>query len=388
MVYTTHKTYRKITLPTSLIERINALELSNLQSNHCYHILYLLTVNPSRDRSLFTDWQPLANNYLRLIIGRLAPTYLDILGDANIIDCDGKFYQGKALCYRINKDIDFSEPCKTITFHYTSKIELITFQEGKKETFNFQETLTGLDINFDKLQETTTEYVNSLSLDKFTTNYDIQWGKSKSVDIIDSEGCIETTYLNKSQAMTFAANKGYDVIEDGKSIKIMDATMFLANKKAYVEAYYRNSIEALKDEATIYAKRNQTNTRLDTNFTCMPSELLDVIYADNNITEIDQANSQPALLAYKMELDGITGDDVEQFQKVAYEGSFYEYMAAEIGVDRKRAKKMMFEVLFSSSIANSDNKRVFQTSFPTVWEYIKDYKKQMVKKSSQSCYKN
>ena len=357
-----------------VIEQIEGLGLTKTQLNHCYHILYLIGVNPSRDRQLFTDYQPLAKVYLQQVLGDKHYRYINILGDAGIIDCDNIYHTGKALCYRFNKGINFNDEYKTVTFSYKSKVTLSDYTSNRQHRQHFIKLVQNLNIPFDKLYAKKDEILKNLSIDDYSLDYDIIWDEPRLVTIIDENGEFEVKRFNKDAGIDYATQLGLSVIEDKTKLRIMDTDTFIENKKHFVNSFYTNCIESLKDESSLYAKRNRTNNRLDTNFTQLATSLLDIIYEENGIVEVDAMNSQPALLAHKLDLELLKGEDVEQFKTIAYNGSFYEFIAEQIGVDRKRAKIMMFEVLFSGSRCNSKNKKMFRELFPTVWEYISDFK--------------
>jgi len=364
---------KKLTIPKSLFYKIEALNLNKTQRIKCYNLIYLLTSTPSRKGGLFLEWTPLSYYFLRLVLGSRYIDYVNILGEAGIIDCDDLFYEGKALCYRMNSSIDYSEELITVEFNYTYSEELNRIRINRNESHRFYKNLSNLKIDFNKLELLAQESIDKISIDNFTTNNNLFWSGAKEVETITPLGS-RKAFISRAAAVRDAISLNMDLIQGGNGIKIMDAKEFIAQKKLFKRAYFKNCIEALKDPNTIYAKRNKTNNRLDTNFTSFPSVLLEEIYLQNDILEIDAVNSQPALLAYILEQEGVVGDDVDIFIEAAYNGEFYEYMSNKLGVDRAKAKAITFEVLFSSSIVNSDEKSLFKSCFPIVWEYIKHIK--------------
>lgn len=367
------KIHKKLTIPKTLFYRIEKLNLTKIQKERCYSILYILTSKAKYRGFTFEDWRPLSSSYLRLVIGNHYLDYINILGEAGIIDCDELFYEGKALCYRVNSSVNYEEELCTLDFDININRELSNIRGDRNESYRFLKSLQELNIDYNKLEAIAEKAINNISIKDFTANANLHWKGGREVEFV-SGNISYSAYLKRDAAVREAEASGRDMIRTDSGIKIIDVNEFINRKKISSRVYYKNVIEAIKDPKTIYAKRNDTNRRLDTNFTNLPSKLLEEIYLQNDILEIDSVNSQPALLAYILETEGVVGDDVDVFIETAYNGCFYEYLSNKLGVDRSRAKNITFEVLFSSSRINSDDKALFQATFPIVWEYIKHIK--------------
>ena len=152
------------------------------------------------------------------------------------------------------------------------------------------------------------------------------------------------------------------------------------------------------DSRDIYIKINDTNERLDSNFTRLPSELVPHLTIDgNSLTEIDIRCSQPffssTLFFPKPEIINVLNDflgrshtmsvlslhiydcvDVKLYSSLVITGKFYEYMMEKFKendiafIDRDDLKEKMFIVLFGKREAFIYNKaaRLFKELFPNV----------------------
>jgi hypothetical protein len=153
----------------------------------------------------------------------------------------------------------------------------------------------------------------------------------------------------------------------------------------------------------IYIKCNSTNGRLDSNFTRLPSELVQHLHIDGKpLSEIDLRNSQPffaaAMICPTREINYVLEkylgrklmtktralsirdrEDVQQYISLVTSGTLYEPFlidrvkeAGIIGVDRKELKGRVFRVFFGK-IGSWRYDRVawiFRKAFPNVVTYF------------------
>jgi len=216
----------------------------------------------------------------------------------------------------------------------------------------------------------------------------------------------EKTYKTHEEIKTY----GLDVIKDGRKLFLVKKNEYIEKKREYIEKSYGYQLEKLS-ERNFSAKRNVTNIRLDTNLTNLPSLLLSFITLEGEeLINIDLSNSQLIILSYLIktnQLDkyitqyterkqapvymsvnkvGIKHDirpkylnykTLRNFVEFTENGTIYNYISDELGFnDRDRAKKAMFEILFSSHKYRSTAKTAFGRLFP-VLKFITDaYKKE------------
>src|SRR5690606_12133187 len=136
-------------------------------------------------------------------------------------------------------------------------------------------------IPFPALYKKIDEVVENLTMNDFIVNNDVDYENAKEVQIVDSYDQIQKVYMTKEDALKTAAHEGKALIQEKKRTYLVDKEMFLEDKKRYIKESYLMAVENLKSEDTLYASRNETNNRLDTNFTNMAKELLKIIYDEN-----------------------------------------------------------------------------------------------------------
>lgn len=113
--------------------------------------------------------------------------------------------------------------------------------------------------------------------------------------------------------------------------------------------------------------RNDTNNRLDYNLTNMKKDLIDFIRFDGeSLIELDIANCQFAILS------NIAKSIDPLFIKHAQSGTLYQYIATELNISSKEAKKLMFNVAFDKIRSEQD---IIRDLFPKTMEWIDSYKK-------------
>lgn len=250
---------------------------------------------------------------------------------------------------------------------YSSKV--LTPYE-KSLYIDFIETLEGLEIDFEKLKENVLNKVKNVKMQSFKTGKNINAEKFEVIFL--SSG--QKRYLTKKKARSIAKHNYETLIKDGKNYYIGGKEQFLAYKKNNMLNSYLDAIERLK-EGDLYAKRNEVNGRLDTNFTNLPNFMLKTIMEDNDLVSIDLANSQFAILAHRMEKEGYDTPDFTLFKEAAYKGNLYDKATELMGYDtRNETKTGFFETLFSRSTNNSERKNKLLSVYPTVIKYTDDVK--------------
>jgi len=148
----------------------------------------------------------------------------------------------------------------------------------------------------------------------------------------------------------------------------------------------------------IYIKVNDTNFRLDTNFTHLPGELSEFLSIGGQpVVELDITNSQPFFAAtlfdmrpeveavmtkylgssftiYTKSLQLYNKEDVKLYTSLVCSGKFYDFMADQFtaqGIpfeNRKDLKRQLFVVFFGKGISYKYNKAAdgFRKTFPNV----------------------
>ena len=175
------------------------------------------------------------------------------------------------------------------------------------------------------------------------------------------------------------------LISDLFSVDIdFERSIFYLNllKKSEIDVYNRNiySVESINDKHIFY--HFDDYGRLHTNFTILKSFIRkNCLTIDGMQTcEFDIKNSQPLFLC-KLIQDSQTAwvskDEFEFFKGLVTTGNFYQYLMQISGEkDRNLVKEMTYKVLFGHNKSNSKSDKIFQNIFPTIYNFIKLYKKE------------
>jgi hypothetical protein len=182
-------------------------------------------------------------------------------------------------------------------------------------------------------------------------------------------------WMQKELAIDKAKKEKQFLIQDGDNFYIGHPEEFLIRKKISILQSYKSSIKNIEYK-NFYGKRNETNNRLDTNLTNMPKLLVNKICYDNKLIQLDLCNAQFAILSHYLE-DTLATDDFINFKTQSYNGVLYEYIVENLGLKtRYEAKKMMFELMFSNEDYSSELKTKLKELFPSVVEFVDNYKKE------------
>lgn len=153
-------------------------------------------------------------------------------------------------------------------------------------------------------------------------------------------------------------------------------------KNQDIDIYNRNvySAESISDKHIFYHFDNYG--RLHTNFTILKSFIRKncLTISGEETCEIDIKNSQPLFLC-KLIQDSQTSwvnrEEFDFFKKLVISGSFYQYLMQVTGEkDRSKVKELTYKVLFGQNRSNSKADQEFMTIFPTIYNFIKLYKKE------------
>lgn len=252
---------------------------------------------------------------------------------------------------------------KPVTKRNSGKIRT---EEEVKMYNEFIEVLDSLEVDYEKLIDEIKNKIKNTTMSSFKFKNKIKEEKFEVTFLTSGR----KKWITKKKANSIAKFNYESLIKDGKNYYIGGKEQFLEYKKRNMLYSYMDSIERLK-EGDLYAKRNATNGRLDTNFTNMPSFLLKEIMNQNNLVSIDLANSQFAILAYKMEKEGYDSTDFRRFKESAYNGKLYNEATELLGYDdRDETKTGFFESIFSKSSTKTVRKEKLFKLYPTVMEYI------------------
>lgn len=239
-------------------------------------------------------------------------------------------------------------------------------KESITDSFDF------LSIDFNRILKKTNEVVSAISYNSFKIGSEVEGSYFEVYNRISAT----SQWMTKVGASVAAQKFGATLIQDKDKYYIDDLDRYIETKKRNILVSYNTSVTALRKR--IYSvNRNWTNYRLDSVFTSMCAQTLEVIKEDNSLVEIDLVNSQYAIFANWLMSDECYREaDVRFFCRLAINGGLYEFIMEKLGLEsRKQAKKIMMVVAFSSHRFNSTQKNQFKELFPNVYQFISNFNK-------------
>jgi hypothetical protein len=153
-------------------------------------------------------------------------------------------------------------------------------------------------------------------------------------------------------------------------------------KKEDIDIYNRNiySVESINDKHIFYHFDNYG--RMHTNFTILKSFIRkNCLLIDGMSTcELDIKNSQPLFLCkliHDSDTKWVKEDEFKLFKQLTTSGKYYQYIMQVTGEkDKKLVKELTYKVLFGRNSQNNKADKVFSQIFPTIYNFIKLYKKE------------
>ncbi len=176
------------------------------------------------------------------------------------------------------------------------------------------------------------------------------------------------------------------LINDLYTVKIdtdKSSSFISSLKNINIDVFNRNSysIDSINDGHIFY--HFDKYGRLHTNFTILRSFIRKncIIIDGGSTCELDIPNSQPLFL-YKLIKESnsqwVNKDELSLFKELTTNGVFYDYLIQNItnAKDKSNIKEMVYKVLFGKNNHNSKADKLFKGIFPTIYQFIKLYKKE------------
>jgi hypothetical protein len=404
--------------------KIIALDISEKSKFNCFMFLYYL-INMKATFS-HCSFKQIPSKFIVKKFSSHFYTYSNLLVNEGILLKDDS-YIIKNTEFNINRDnhckayainplyssfnkndyinIELKRACSLFIMFLTSSRALEN-QEKISDTGNtqyrdfylneFHKDFSTLKIDRDKLLDRLKVEVESITIEKYKVNERITDNVFKKAYIVNSNGKKDILYpsgedkngrkrtvLTRDFLLGKAKLEGKSLIQNKNNVYIMDEEEFVKVKKEALWLTQLNSINKLAF-GFLRSKRNKTNNRLDNNFTNISGWVVDMICKDNNLVQLDAANSQFAILGHKLQDDTTINSqsDFVKFQQLVQEGTFYEYIREVLGIDGK-AKVKVFEMLFSKPDNNTREKALLKKEFPNIIKWIDNFKKTAIGSEEQ-----
>ena len=388
-------------VPAIMRDDLLSIGFSKTNLDKAIHFISLLKRKSSRQTKLYFSEVELPYTYLKKIYSSKFPFVLNQLIEKGIIIRQDYYNPDKSICKKYNLSCKYffknSILQKNTSSVSTSINNTDSVSEGnilvidKVEWANLvfmsplflknsvntgvvdctKSSIKKLKFDTKKLREEAKKIVNEIDNLPFKIDDEIT---DTHFEVSRLTGSTLTSFwITLEKALGIAQHEGISLIKDGSSFFLMNLQVYTAMKKDWVEDYNEECIYKL-DHRIITASRNETNNRLDSNFTNMDSRLLQIILEDNNLVQIDLANSQFAILANLLP-ETLSSKDTELFKEKVKEGKFYEFIRSRLKISsRKEAKQSTFEMLFSSYKNKSPRIDKVNQALPELMDFIKDYK--------------
>lgn len=349
-----------------MVKDIKNLSLSKDNQAYSFKLVGIILRNNFIDYKDLFEYTAIPTDYIKKSFnGNNYNQWLKVLIDNNIVLRNG--YYGDNTCYNYCINPKYFDETELETIDYKDVVKL--YSSDIQYLNQFKNDIEELDIDYSKLQAIITKRINEINIDSFAINDEILDNSFKLK--IDKS----SMWITKADAITKAKEMGMDLIKDNKQFLIADNSDFITKKKQAIEIMYNEALLNLQN-GNYRAKRNSTNERLDTNITNMCSELVDEICNQNELVQIDLRNSQFAILSLMLQ-DKLKTMDFKLFKELSASGKLYEYIKDKLSLNtRKEAKNACFEILFSSHKNRTKNKAKLKELFPSVIEFIDNYKKE------------
>lgn len=252
-------------------------------------------------------------------------------------------------------------------YRYNYYIDYLIKNEILKLVKNYQK---GKNARIYKLSES----IISSKIARFRNEDTVLLKKYKNAVSLIEKQDIDSNSINKDVKRKLVDDLFYVQIEYDKSIFFLDSTL------QDIDIYNRNkySVECINDKHIFYHFDNYG--RMHTNFTILKSFIRkNCLLIDGQEThEIDIKNSQPLFLNKLIETDGSLLVDTKEYNLFNYltiSGNFYQYIMDNSEIkDKKKIKEMIYKVLFGKNF-RSKSDDLFKNLFPTIYLFIKEYKK-------------
>ena len=367
-----------IYLPSNITDEINNLSATKLQKERMLHFVSFLKDNSRINggkvsdkgvEDIMTNFVSVPRTLFEKMYSAKYKDFLKPLVDKNIVEVNNSYsnFKGREKCkeYRINprfvNDLEITKEC--------IKSIVIQGEVEQKNTHisSFYKTCTGESIVKDLYYflDEYNEYLSNLPIDEYILETKEEIGL-EYIQFISKKG--EYFSLSTEEALK---KNGY-VIKDKNKYFICDGAKFLKHKVKNKQISAIESVMKLIN-MDLYAKRNSTNSRMDTNFTNLPSAIFEKYKEVNKLVEFDVKNNQFAILAHILPKE-VVGEDVELFKFLAKRGELYEYIETKLGLrSRQEAKELLICILFASYRVL--DKRI-KEAFPNLCEWIKKWKKE------------
>ncbi|MDI9257297.1 hypothetical protein [Flavobacterium sedimenticola] len=349
-------------IPSLVKEQLDKLEYKRKDDLYCIiDLIYRKQVNYKTELQKIYGYVELPNSVIKKLVAdsNSITAGLNFLVENKIIDVNPHYYVGVfSKSYKINPELLSKKVVVTITDKNINKrIELL-----EKENRKFFEK---------RLEFSKTNYFNTFKID-YKAAYEYIYNEAVT--------SIKLLVINNKIGLNESEIK--DIIDCKGRWKSNRGRLLMFGKELH-NILHRFTTQHFKilciNNGYLYFKRNDTNGRLDTNLTNLPTGLRQFLISDEKLFNIDIKNSQPYFLYCLLKVENaIPADELEKYGKLVVDGVFYEYLADQYKEfsgkfkTRKDMKGFLFKIFFSKTGSFPKIKEFFGHLFPNIMNYINE----------------
>lgn len=369
-------------LPADIVNDIKSIFDSKSMIENSFSFILNLMNKSWRENKNINSYVEVPREYLRKRYNGHYNKWLNKLITSKIILSNNSYSTTNHICksYFINPNYFQISPL------YVSPIPVITFKTVSYSVKKVGETREEIEVKKKALEDFKNlkydiKILNEI-LEKEIAKINISQFKRGDEIVQDTfevtfrkDNREDKSWMTKEKAISIATKDNKTLIEDTGRYYIMTEDSFINLKKISTQQSYQDCLTRF-EKKFYFAKRNNTNSRLDTNFTNMASCFSDYIFENNNLVKLDLVNAQFAILSdiFSSKLDT---PDFLCFKEHSVNGSLYEYIQEKLNIkERKKAKVLVFELLFSHEDSKNPLKKELEKLFPSVVSLIDDFKKE------------
>jgi len=345
---------------TTLVKQeLDKLEYKRKDDLYCIiDLIYRKQINYKTELQKIYGYVQLPNSVISNLIrnNNIKPA-IDFLINNDIIDVNPHYYPGVfSKSYKINPELLSKKVEVLIEDTFINK-KIEASEKARKE---FKET---------NLKFSQTNYYKNFKID-----YEAAY------DFIYKQAAKEIKLFCFNKRINLNDDEIKDIIDCKRAWKSNRAKLLLYGKELHniLHRFTTNHFKILCiKNGYLYFKRNETNGRLDTNLTNLPTELRQFLVSDETLYNIDIKNSQPFFFyALLKEEKAISTEELERYGQLVINGTFYEYLATEFYNQfgkirtRKQMKAYLFKIFFSKPTSFVKVKKFFGSLFPQIMDYI------------------
>lgn len=291
-------------IPGKIVELIEVFDASKKSKVRMYKIVeYVL--RKQMDTKDFNEYVLVSRNYWQRMVGKNYERYINPLIEMSVLERNNSYstYSHKCKGYRVNPGLI------TTQFQLVEIIESNPTEDIKKEDDeDLRQCQYTVDVMRDHIfiDEEVWDWI-----DEYCHEDMIRYRYTTVTSISDTHHITVNvqyrfngpkSWISIERALYKAIKSGHNLINvKNNEYMIMDYEEFLQVKSIQLKHSYMSHVSRFKNNR-LYAKRNKTNNRLDSNFTSLPSAMLKFCRFDaDRMSAIDLKNSQMVILASLIE---------------------------------------------------------------------------------------